>query len=285
MPEETVTAPEAPTETAAPSTDTASTGGGLLDDLVPPETTDTPAEPAPGVTDDAPAEPEPDDEPATPITEAPTPAPAPEKKPETVAKGPELDDEGKGIATRMQKYRTDREALKAKIAAGEFDPLGDDAKEQARLLMEREDLNDAIAAYQAKQDDVQQQAVARTKANKDFWDGFTKQYPAVGAEKGQKLWDDTVAAVRKDRPHYTPDQIVAAATERWESTVKRVAAASPTATKTPTVPLTKPAVTNKPPTAGTRITPATGVAKAPTKSESAAEKVYRELGPVTGWKV
>jgi hypothetical protein len=117
------------------------------------------------------------------------------------------------------------------ILGDDYDPYSTQAKQLAKLNIEQARLSRAeLAATQQQLKDL-----ADDRAYEAFWKGKAAQHPLV--KDIAKLWEDTVAQVRKDKPGRSDDVIAELATERFDHRVatlegvKRAEAATKTQAK------------------------------------------------------
>jgi hypothetical protein len=199
-------------------------------------------------------EPEPEPEAVTPAATpakpaAPAPAATPPASPVEAA-----PDEFEQVQLAIA-------ALKAKRAAGTFDPV-EDAEALADLVIRQ---NDLFAA------DVQARRQEREVSG--YWQSFAAKNPKVGADRGQKMYQQEFD--RAQTKGYTGEAARAVATEMFNMRVKQVNS-QPPREPVPPKPATAPPrpTTSTPPTqGGGRVTPPGNPARPPVKAKTPEERL------------
>lgn len=220
-------------------------------------------------------------EPVAPAAEAKPPETPGEKKPEPAAIDPETAKaeaaQQHNAAQDFTQWQQEFTGIRGKLADGTFDAIEDSAAAMKALVKGFEYVDQSLAElHQANA------AQKQSRQESGYWDTWGKANAAVGADKGQAIFAEEMAAAGKK---YAGEGARAVATENWQRRVEALKAAPPTPAKpeaaaataapaTPAKPTAPPA--KRPPVVtpnGSRVAPAAASAhRPPTKPRTPEEE-------------
>jgi hypothetical protein len=206
------------------------------------------------------AELEPEKTPEPEKTEPPKPPPPPA----------EPTPEQKQARERFDAWSAERQRIETLLAdPDKFDPV-EDAPKALKVMLDGQKYLENALENALNQLDSQRRAVEVDQS----WQKWGKDHPEVGADKGRSILAEEYSRLSAKYPSARPDQLHAAAIDALDNRVAllKAQARKPAA----------PAAPKKP--APGRIVPAAAKTPPPRKL-SAEEKLLRDLGPVTNWKV